>query len=60
MKLELKIFDRSPENLRPGTAGEFFVNSYLGHLFAIGLIALTLPFILIFVDWVFIDGRQIR
>jgi hypothetical protein len=58
--LKLKIFDRSPDRIEPGSAAEFFVNSYLGLRFAIGLVAFTLPFLLVFIDRVFIDGSPVR
>ena len=60
MGLQLKIFDRRPERLEPGSAAEFFVNSYLGVRFLIGLIAFTLPFALIFIDGVFLDDSPVR
>lgn len=60
MGLQLKIFDRRPERLEPGSAAEFFVNSYLGVRFLIGGIAFTLPFVLIGIDRFFLDGSPVR
>ncbi len=54
--LELKTFDREAAGLDSP-----FVRSYLAMRFRIGLVAFTLPWILIVIDWLLITNqRQIR
>jgi len=60
MALELRIYPHRPEKIVKGSVEDLFINSYLGMRFAIGTVAFTLPFLLIFVDGLFIDDRVIR
>ena len=60
MSLELRIFAHRPGMIAKGSAEDLFVNSYLGMRFAIGTVAFTLPFLLIIIDWLFIEDRVIR
>jgi hypothetical protein len=56
MALQLNTFDRDAAGQNPGA--EPFIRSYLGMRMAIGILGVTLPILLVVVDWWFIDTRR--